>query len=133
MFFPALHMLLSPHNGFTDGACRSTQNLSSAAWAIYNPHGELIDLEGICLGRTTNNIVEYSTVIKLLSEAITLKIRELVVNLDSQRVVLQLNGKYSIRNPYILRTYLCIHLLERNFDYSTYHHIPRHMNTLTYA
>ena len=69
--------------------------------------------------------------IKLLSEAITLGIRELVVNLDSQHVVLQLNGKYFVINHKILRMYLCFCLLERSFDYITYHHIQRHMNTLT--
>jgi len=123
-------MFVAPHVGFFDGACRSTRNLSSVAWAIYNPNGDLIDLQGIFLGRTTNNIVEYSAVIKLLSEAITLGIRELVVNLDSQLVVLQLNRKYSVRNPQILRMYLRIRLLERHFDYITYHHIPRRLNTL---
>ena len=69
-------------------------------------------------------------IIKLLSEAIALGISELVVNLDSQLVVLQINGQYSIRKPQILRMYLCIRLLEQNFDYIKYHHIPRHMNTL---
>eukprot|EP00253_Pinus_taeda_P021732 PITA_21732 len=133
MFLPALQMLMSPHIGFANGACLGNQNLSSAAWAIYEPHGELTDLQGICLDRTTNNIVEYSVVIELLSEAIALDIQELVVNLDSQLVVLQLNGNYSIRNPQILRMYLCICLLERSFYYITYHHIPRHMNTLTDA
>ena len=93
----------------------------------------MIDIQGICLGHTTNNIVEYSAVIKLLLEGITLGIIELVVNLDSQLVVLQLNMKYSTRNPQILRMCLRIRLLERNFDYITYHHIPRHMNTLTDA
>ena len=74
MFLPSLQMLVSPHIGFADGACHSTQNLSSTAWAIYDPHGELIDLQGICLGRTTNNITEYSPIIELLSEAIALEI-----------------------------------------------------------
>ena len=50
---------------------------------IYDPHGELIDLQGVCLGRTTNNVVEYSAVIELLAEAINLNICTLVVNLDS--------------------------------------------------
>ena len=75
MFLPALQMSVSPHIGFANGACRSTQNLSSMAWAIYDPHGELVDIQGICLGRTTNNIIEYSTIIKLLSEASALDIR----------------------------------------------------------
>eukprot|EP00253_Pinus_taeda_P022194 PITA_22194 len=126
-------MSVSPHIGFANGACCSTWNLSSTTWVIYDPHGELIDLQGICLGQTTNNIAEYNTIIELLSEAIALDIRELVVNLDSQLLVLQLNEKYSVRNPQILRMHLRIRLLERNFDYITSHHIPRHMSTLTDA
>ncbi|WP_369124370.1 reverse transcriptase-like protein, partial [Actinobacillus pleuropneumoniae] len=77
-------------------ACRSTQKLSSTTWVIYYPHGELADLQGVCLGCTTNNVVEYSAVIELLAEAVVLNIRALIVNLDSQLVVLQLNGRYSV-------------------------------------
>ena len=123
----------APYVGFADGACRSTQNLSSAAWVIYDPHGELIDLQGVCLGRTTNNVAEYSAVIELLAEAANLGIRALVVNLDSQLVVHQLNERYSVRDHRILRLYLRVRLLERNFDFITYQHIPRQLNTLTDA
>ena len=126
-----MQMSINHYVGFTDCASRSTKNLSSAAWVIYDPASELIDLQGICLGRTTNNVVEYSAVIELLTEAIDLGIRGLLVNLDSQLVVLQLNNHYSVRNPHILRLYLCIRLLERHFDFITYEHIPRRMNTLT--
>ena len=124
-------MSITPYVGFADGASRSARNLSSAAWVIYDPAGELIDLQGICLGRATNNVVEYSVVIELLTEAINLGIRALLVNLDSQLLVLQLNSHYSVRNPHILRFYLRIRLLERHFDFITYQHIPRRMNTLT--
>ena len=87
----------------------------------------------MCLGRTTNNVAEYSAVIELLAEAFDLGIRALVVNLDSQLVVHQLNGRYSVRDQCILRLYLRVRLLERNFDYITYQHIPRRLNTLTDA
>ena len=123
----------TPYIGFTDGACCSTRNLSSAAWVIYDPHGELIDLQGVCLGCTTNNVAEYSAVIELLAEAINLNIHTLVVNLDSQLVVHQLNGRYSVRDRHILRLYLRVKLLERNFDFITYQHIPRRLNTLSDA
>ena len=83
-----MQMFVTPYVGFTDGASRSTGNLSSVAWVIYDPNGELIDLQGIFLGHTTNNVVEYSAVIKLLIEAISLDIHELIVNLDSQLVFL---------------------------------------------
>lgn len=126
-------MSSAPYVGFGDGACRSTCNLSSVAWVIYDPRGELIDLQGVCLGHTTNNVAEYSAVIELRAEAADLGIRELVVNLDSQLVVHQLNRRYSIRDQHILRLYLRVRLLERNFDYITYQHIPRRLNTLTDA
>ena len=89
-----------------------------------------MNLQGVCLGRATNNIAEYSAVLELLTEVVNLGIRELLVYLDSQLVVSQLNGHYSVRNPHILHLYLGVRLLERNFDYITYQHIPRYMNTL---
>ena len=87
VFFLLVQMSGAPYIGFADGACRTTRNFSSAAWVIYEPHGELIDLQGVCLGCTTNNVAEYSTVIELLAEAINLGIHTLLVNLDSQLVI----------------------------------------------
>jgi ribonuclease HI len=72
-----------PYIGFTDNASHSTRNLASAAWAIYAPTNKLISLRGVCLGRATKNIAEYSVVIELLVDAISLGIRRLVVRLDS--------------------------------------------------
>ena len=128
--FLIVEMSVTPFVGFADGASRSTRNLSSVAWVIYNPAGELVNLQGICLGPTTNNVAEYSAILEFLNEVVNLGIRALLVYLDSQLLVLHLNGHYSVRNPCILRLYLCIRLLDKNFDYITYKHIPRQMNTL---
>ena len=128
-----LHTSSSHYIGFADGACRSTWNPSSAAWVLYDPNDELINLQGIFLGWTTNNTAGYSAVIELLSESVSLGIRDLVVKLDLQLVVLQLNCHYLVRNPCILRFYLRIRLLERHFYFITYPHIPRNLNTLTDA
>ena len=67
---------------------------------------------------------------ELLTEAINLGILTFLVNLDSKLVVLQLNDHYSVQNPCILRLYLRIRLHEIHFDFITYQHIPRRMNTL---
>ena len=126
-----VHMSITPYVSFADGASRSARNFSLPAWVIYDPAGELLDLQGICLGRTINNVTKYSVVIELLTEAIKLDIHIFLVNLYSQLVVLQLNNHYLVRNPHIMRLYLHIHLLERNFYFITYQHIPRRMNMLT--
>ena len=116
--------------GFVDGACRSTRNISSTALVIYSPTDELVSIHGICFGQTTNNIAEYSAVIELLSDAISFGIQCLIIRLDSQLIVLHLNRVYAIRNPALLRLFLKVRLLERQFDYIEYQHISRNVNTL---
>ena len=74
---------LEPFVGYVDGASRSTQNLSSAVWAIFAPNDELVSLQGIFIGKSTNNIVEYSPLIELLSDAISFGINHIIIRLDS--------------------------------------------------
>ena len=73
------------------GACRNTWNISSAVWVIYSPTDEIVSIHGVCLGKIMKNIEEYSTVIELLSDAISFGIRHLIVRLDSKLIVLHLN------------------------------------------
>jgi ribonuclease HI len=73
---------------------------------------ELISLHGVFLGLATNNIIEYSEVIELLTDVVSLGIHHLLVQLDSQLVVIQLSNVYSIRSPTLLGVYLRIRLLE---------------------
>lgn len=116
--------------GFLDGASHSTRNLSFVAWVIYLPTDELVSIHGICLGQTTNNIVEYSAVIELLFDAISFGIHRLIVRLYLELIVLYLNGVYLVRSTSMLRMFLRVRLLETELDYIEYQHIPRNLNTL---
>ena len=116
---------------FVDGASRSTQNLSFAAWAIFAPNGELVSFQGICISRSMNNIAEYSMLIELFSDAISIGISRIILRLDSQLMVLRLTSIYSVRNPTLLRLFLRVRLLERHFDFIQYQHISRNLNTFT--
>jgi ribonuclease HI len=78
---------------------------------------------GIFLGPTTNNMAEYHAVIRILTQASSLGISCIIVNLDSQLVVYQLNRIYAIHNPILLRLHLQVRRLERMFDYIEYRHI----------
>ena len=48
--FLFVQMSITPYVGFADGVSRSTRNLSSAAWVIYDPVGDLIEIQGIFVG-----------------------------------------------------------------------------------
>ena len=111
--------------GFTDGGSCHTQHSASAAWVIYTPMGQVLSSGGVCLRPSSNNVAEYSVVIELLRDAISHGIFSLEVRLDSELVVSQLNGLYHVRDPTLLRIFLRVRLLERQFDNITYIHIPR--------
>ena len=63
--------------GYADGASWHTRSLASATWVMFTPQGQLLSFGGICLGDTINNVTEYSTVIELLHDALSLGISHL--------------------------------------------------------
>ena len=73
--------------GYVDGANRSSQNVTSTVWVIFNPSNEFLDSRGIFLGHATNNIVEYEAIITLMTNAYALGIHSFVVQLDSELVI----------------------------------------------
>ena len=101
--------------GFAYGTSRHTCNLASVTWVIYSPSGQLVAARGACLGPASKNVAEYRVAIELLWDALSRGITQLEVHLDSQLVVSQLNRAYHVRNPIILRQFMQIRLLERNF------------------
>jgi ribonuclease HI len=114
--------------GFANKGNHHTQNLASTAWVLYSPECLLVSSGGIFLGPSMNNVVKYSIIIELLRDAISHGILSLEVHLDSQLVVCQLNGSY-----HVLRQFLRIRILEQQFDFVNYHHIPRSSNYVSDA
>ena len=98
--------------GYADDVSHHTQRLASAAWVIFTPQGQLLSSGGICLGDTTNNVVEYSAVIELLRDALSFGISRLRVYLDAQLVASQLNRIYRVHDPTLHRQFLRVRLLE---------------------
>ena len=82
---------MTTFTGFSDSANRYTLNIASAVWVLYSPMGDLVSSGGVCLGPSTNNLVEYHAMIGLLTEALANDVRDIRVFLDSNLVVQQLN------------------------------------------
>ena len=90
---------------------------------IYTPTSQVLSSGGVCLWPSLNNVADYSAVIELLQDAISHCVLSLEVHLDSQLVVSQLNGLYRIRDPTLLQRFLCVRLIERQFENITYIHV----------
>ena len=118
------------YTGFFYGASRWSPNLTSAAWVIYSPSHELIHIDRMCVGISTNNQDEYDGVTGLLVVTIQLGIHHLDVFLDSQLLVSQLNNRYEVRDPCLFRKFLCTKQLVRNFESIAFIHVPKNLNSL---
>lgn len=88
----------------TDGGSRGNPGPAAFAYTIERPGAAIIEENGY-LGDTTNNIAEYTALVKALEHAVRLGATSVVVNSDSELMVQQMNGKYKVKNPGIQPLY----------------------------
>jgi len=117
---------------FTDGASRSNPGEAGIGIVIKDEQGELKATLKKYLGKTTNNIAEYTallTLIEHVKNSETLSCSELVVNTDSELMTRQMNGEYKVKDPdlKLLFQKVKLYLHEAPFKFSI-HHIPRSQN-----
>jgi ribonuclease HI len=87
-------------------------------------HGEIIEVAGY-LGRTTNNVAEYSGLIEALSVASAEGATELEVVSDSLLLVKQMNGEYRVKHPNLIPLFQRAKTLVRAFRRFSIRHTLR--------
>jgi ribonuclease HI len=73
----------------------------------------------------TNNVAEYEALIKALELASNYTDEELICFLDSELIVKQLLGKYSIRDQKLIPLFVRVQKLQENFKKISYQHVSR--------
>ena len=121
---------LPSYVGFVDGASRWSLNLASAVWVIDSLSHELIHIDGMCVSISTNNQVEYDSVVGLLTAALHLGICHLDVFLDSQLLVSQLNNCYRVRDPCLFRKLRCIRHFLIHFKSISFVNVPKSLDSV---
>lgn len=114
-----------------DGGCRGNgeKNSTGAVGGIICDGNKKIASYLGCLSSVTNNEAEYQSVIEGLLYARDLGIKSLKVMLDSNLIVQQVNGVYSVRAPNLKAYYERVKELMKDFDDVTFSHIYREHNT----
>src|SRR4051812_24709406 len=82
---------------YTDGGSRGNPGPAAFAYTIEHAGDDPVEVKTY-LGRTTNNIAEYSGLVKALEHALELGARKLLVHSDSELMIKQLNGEYKVKN-----------------------------------
>lgn len=80
------------------------------------------------IGIATNNVAEYSALIKGLEKARSLGIRRIKVYLDSELLVRQMNGTYQVKNKNLMPLWIRANNILKDFDSAQISHVRREMN-----
>ncbi|MFH0884712.1 MAG: ribonuclease HI family protein [Candidatus Micrarchaeota archaeon] len=83
---------------FTDGASLGNPGPMGVGIVVYKD-GVIVEELSEYIGQGTNNIAEYSAVIKALETVHSMGELEAHVKSDSQLIVRQLNGEYKVKDP----------------------------------
>ena len=82
----------------TDGAARGNPGPAAYAVVITRPGQPPVE-EAATLGSATNNVAEYTALVRGLERAADLGLKRLAVFSDSELLVKQMYGEYKVKNP----------------------------------
>jgi ribonuclease HI len=111
----------------TDGGSRGNPGPAAFAYTIECQGRPLIEEKGY-LGESTNNIAEYTGLLRALEHAKRLGARRLLIQSDSELMVKQMNGAYKVKHPGLMPLYKEAEALRRRFERVTFQHIRREHN-----
>jgi ribonuclease HI len=111
----------------TDGAARGNPGPAAWAYVIARPGQPPLE-HAERLGTATNNVAEYTALVRALARAAELGLRRLAVFSDSELMVKQMNGEYSVKNADLKELYDQARALVRRFDAVTLAHVRRSEN-----
>jgi len=96
----------------TDGASRGNPGPAAAAFILTDTAKNVIEGKGFFLGNTTNNVAEYTGLLKALSAAKDSGAKTIQAFSDSQLMVRQINGEYKVKNQKLKELHArCMELL----------------------
>jgi len=109
----------------SDGGSRGNPGRGAIGVIIRDDDKILEEYGEILKGIVTNNVAEYSGIIKALEIVSKYTQKEITCILDSELVVNQLLGKYKVKNSKMKELFLKVQKLQLRFDKITYIHKPR--------
>lgn len=117
----------------SDGGARGNPGPAAVGIFVENEKGEILDEFKEYIGESTNNVAEYTAVLRgmmLLKARFGHQAGDVLVDwkLDSELVVKQLAGEYKVKNPGLQILHQQIQDLRVEFSGVTFTHVRREYN-----
>lgn len=120
--------LLEAWTAYVDGAARGNPGPAGIGVLLSDAEGNVVREIGEPLGRTTNNVAEYTALIRALEEARALGCDHLKVYTDSELMAHQINGKYAVKAEHLRPLYQRAQMLLDQFASASVTHVRRAHN-----
>lgn len=111
----------------TDGAARGNPGPAAYAYTIARAGHPVVEASDR-IGDTTNNIAEYTALLRALEHAHRLGGQRLVIHSDSELMVKQMKGEYKVKHPGLVPLFEHAKALARRFQNVAFQHIRREDN-----
>jgi len=113
----------------TDGASRGNPGESGIGVIVRNAGGEVVLSISEYIGKTTNNVAEYTALITLLRRMTQVHCTRLEVQSDSELMVRQVNGTYRVKDRKLKEYSAEVQRLRAEAPYEfLLRHVPREQN-----
>jgi len=112
---------------YTDGASRGNPGLAASSWLIMEGV-DVLEADSQPIGTESNNFAEYTaliTALKHVSRYCNPVDTNIEIFSDSELMVKQINGEYSVKSPNILPLYREVIGLSNEFSKKSIIHVPR--------
>jgi ribonuclease HI len=114
---------------YCDGAARGNPGPAAAGYVLFDVQGRELFARGDVLGdRITNNVAEYTALVRGLDLALRSGVRRLLVRMDSELVVRQVRGEYKVRHPGLKPLFARVGALVAGLERFHIEHVPRAEN-----
>jgi ribonuclease HI len=112
-----------------DGGSRGNPGPAGIGVTLVDFNGRPVYELGEFLGRCTNNVAEYTALVRGLTAAKRLGAKKVVVRSDSELVVRQVNGQYKVKSPDLKPLFQKAVALMKEIGDVKVHHVFREGNT----
>jgi ribonuclease HI len=116
---------------FTDGASRGNPGHSGIGYIVYADNGTTLLSGHAYIGSSTNNIAEYTALIKCLQALTALPEQpdSVAVHADSELMVRQLNGVYRVKDVGLKKLHQKVKSILSKAPFTvSFTHVPRSQN-----
>src|SRR3989338_7004605 len=108
----------------SDGGSRGNPG-RGAIGVLVRRDDNILEMHSEKIGNVTNNIAEYTALIRALELAMKYTTDEITCVMDSELVVKQLLGEYSVKDKKLLELFLKVQELQEKFNKIRYVHVSR--------